>query len=90
MISCSKTINFGDSEKMRGRGLRRIQNSPSTLNASINETLDFSNGITQNDSAANELLDKYNRFCQESNLVFNVNTTRPTISFLREFSHLLD
>jgi putative glycosyltransferase (TIGR04372 family) len=71
-------------------GLQIVQNSPSTLTAAINETLDYSNGITLNNSLDNELLSSYQIFCQEFNYVFNENTTRPTISFLREYSHLLD
>jgi len=84
----NKTLN--DIEAMSSIGVQMIPNSPSTLTASINETLDYSNGLTYMDSADKELLDKYNNFCQEFGLVFNANTTRPTISFLREYSHLLD
>ena len=81
---------MNDIEAMSSIGVQMIPNSPSTLTASINETLDYSNGLTYMDSADKELLDKYNNFCQEFGLVFNANTTRPTISFLREYSHLLD
>jgi len=82
--------NFNDIEAIRSIGVQIIPNSPSTLTASINETLDYANGLTHLDSADKELLDKYNNFCQESGFVFNANTTRPTISFLREYSQLLD
>ena len=71
-------------------GLQIIQNSPSTLIASLNETLDYANGLSQIDSADKKSLDKYNNFCQEFGFVFNDRTTRPTLSFLREYSHLLD
>jgi putative glycosyltransferase (TIGR04372 family) len=84
----NKTLN--DIEAMRSNGVQIIPNSSSTLTASINETLDYANGLTHIDSADKNLLDKYNNFCQEFGLVFNENTTRPTISFLREYSHLLD
>ena len=90
MISFRKNFDLSNSEKMRVSGLQRIENSPSTLTASISETLDYANGLTQVDSADRELLYKYNNFCQEFGFVFNENTTRPTISFLRESSHLLD
>lgn len=82
--------NLNDIEAMYNNGFQIVPNSPITLTASINETLDYANGITNIGSADKELLDKYNKFCQESGLVFNANTTRPTISFLREYSHLLD
>ena len=77
-------------EAMRSNGVQIVPNSQSTLAASINETLDYANGLIQMDSTDKELLNKYNNFCQEFGLVFNKNTTRPTISFLREYSHLLD
>ena len=76
--------------EMRSNGLEIIPNSPSTLTASVNETLDYANGLTLLDPADKDLLDKYNSFCQEFGFVFNENTTRPTISFLREYSHMLD
>jgi len=84
----NKSLN--NSEAMRSIGVQMIPNSSSTLTASINETLDYANGLTHKDSADRELLDKYNNFCQEFGLVFNENTTRPTLSFLREYSRLLD
>ena len=76
--------------EMRSNGIEIIQNSPSTLTSSIIETLDYANGLIHLDSTDKELLDKYNSFCQEFGFVFNENTTRPTLSFLREYSHLLD
>ena len=79
-----------NTEVMRSNGIKLVPNSPSTLTASINETLDYSNGLTQVGSADQALLNKYSNFCQEFGFVFNENTTRPTISFLREYSHLLD
>ena len=79
-----------DIEALRTSGLQIISNSPSTLAASINETLDYSNGITRNNPLDDELLSRYQSFCQEFNYALNENTTRPTISFLREYSHLLD
>jgi len=82
--------NLNDKELMRSIGVQIIPNSSSTLTASINETLDYANGETQIDSADKELLCKYNNFCEEFGLIYNKNTTRPTISFLREYSHLLD
>ncbi len=90
MISFRKNFDLGNLEKIRANGLRRIENSPSTLTASISETLDYANGLTQVGSADQALLNKYSNFCQEFGFVFNKNTTRPTISFLREYSHLLD
>ena len=77
-------------EVIRTSGLQIVQNSPLTLTSAINETLDYANGLTHMNSADRELLFKYNNFCQEFGLVFNANTTRPTISFLREYSHLLN
>lgn len=82
--------NLNNTEAMRSIGVQMIPNSSSTLTASISETLDYANGLTQVGSADRELLCKYNNFCQEFGFVFNENTTRPTISFLREYSHLLD
>lgn len=82
--------NLHDIEAMLNNGIQIVPNSPITLTASINETLDYANGLTNVDLADEELLNKYNNFCLEFGLVFNGNTTRPTISFLREFSHLLD
>ena len=67
-----------------------MQNSPSTLTASISETLDYANGLIHMDSTDKDLLSQYHSFCQEFGLVFNENTTRPTLSFLREYSYLLD
>jgi putative glycosyltransferase (TIGR04372 family) len=71
-------------------GLQIVRNSPSTLTAAINETLDYSNGITHGVFSDYDLIRKYDRFCQEFGLTFNENTTRPTISFLTEYSHLLE
>ena len=82
--------DLNNEELNRSNKVQIIPNSPSTLTSSINETLDYANGLTHMDSADKELLDKYSNFCQEVGLVFNANTTRPTISFLREYSHLLD
>ena len=84
----NKSLN--NKEALHAIGVQMIPNSSSTLTASINETLDYANGLTHIDSADKELLKKYNNFCQEFGLVFNENTTRPTFSFLREYSHLLD
>ena len=81
---------LNDTEAMHYIGLQIIPNSPSTLTASINETLDYANGLTLINSGDMDLLNKYKNFCQEFGLVCNENTTRPTISFLREYSHLLD
>ena len=81
---------INSSVEMRSNGIEIIQNSPSTLTSSIIETLDYANGLIHLDSTDKELLDKYNSFCQEFSFVFNENTTRPTLSFLREYSHLLD
>ena len=89
-----RQLNLGNAinspAEMRSNGIEIILNSPSTLTASVNETLDYANGLTHLDPADKDLLDKYNCFCQEFGFVFNENTTRPTISFLREYSHLLD
>lgn len=81
---------LNDADTMLSNGVQIIQNSPSTLTSSIIETLDYANGLIHLDSTDKELLDKYNSFCQEFGFVFNENTTRPTLSFLREYSHLLD
>ena len=90
MHQLSRTKVLNNTEEMRASGLQIVPNSPSTLNGSISETLDYADGLTHMGSADKELLDKYNNFCHESGLVFNENTTRPTISFLREYSQLLD
>ena len=79
-----------NTEVMQNFGIQVVQNSSSTLTASINETLDYADGHFVLDSADNKLLIKYSTFCQELGFVFNEKTTRPTISFLREYSHLLD
>ena len=90
MHQLSRDQSLNNQEINRSIGVQIIRNSPSTLTASINETLDYANGLTHLDSVAKELLDKYDNFCQKFGYVFNENTTRPTISFLREYSHLLD
>ena len=77
-------------ETIRSNGVHIMQNSPSTLTASISETLDYANGLIHMDSTDKDLLSQYHSFCQEFGLVFNENTTRPTLSFLREYSYLLD
>jgi len=81
---------LNNAEAMRSNGVKIVPNSPSTLAASIIETLDYANGLIRMDSTDKELLDKYNSVCQEFGFIFNENTTRPTHSFLREYSHLLD
>ena len=90
MVRLGKNFDLGSLEKMRVSGLQRIENSPSSLTASIKETLDYANGLIHLDSTDKELLEKYNNFCQEVGFVFNENTTRPALSFLREHSRLLD
>lgn len=90
MRQISANSRFSDTGAIHASKFQLIQNSPSTLTASINETLAFADGIAHMDSIDKKLLEKYGNFCQEFGLVYNQNTTRPTISFLREFSHLLD
>jgi len=90
MWQLNLSYGLNNPEAMRSNGVQIVPNSSSTLAASINETLDYANGLIQMDSTDKELLNKYDSFCQEFSFIFNENTTRPTLSFLREYSHLLD
>ena len=96
ILSFSKLLDaknlsaLGSTSRMKATQLTYIQNSPSTLVNAIDEMLALEDGVQKYSEVDLHLLNRYHKIYHSEYYAHQSGYVTPCISFLREYSFLLD
>lgn len=90
MAQVNRQKNAYDRQIMMSQNLEYVQNSPETLKNAVSDVLNFSNNLKQYDDNDKKLVNRYLQICENYGVRVQEKFSPPPISFLKEFSYLLD